>query len=196
LFPVPAHICETEFIEPAVYTFSAKHLVSPFPANEAHRRILWHFAGALPIHRSQYIDSIDEFTGDWRRPKLKSFEQNRGKPSELGIMLGDKGKGVEVLIPSQLFGFGHTSRERIPRNDCLDRYVRIAPLLTCGDQSSADFRIKSNLVVDRLALLRKSTLVLVLCLREESFRSTGHSDRRISSVTVAAVSIIRATSVP
>jgi hypothetical protein len=73
-----------------------------------------HFAGTLAIHRSQYIDSVDEFTGDCRRPELKSFEQNRGKPSELRIMLGDKGKGVEVLIPSQLFGFSHTSREGIP----------------------------------------------------------------------------------
>ena len=41
-------------------------------------------------------------------------------------------------------------------------------MLTCGDQSSADLRIKSNLAVDRLALLRKSALVLVLRLREEA----------------------------
>jgi hypothetical protein len=48
-------------------------------------------------------------------------------------MLGDKGQGVEVLISSQLFGLGHTSRESIPRNDRLDRGVWIAPLLTCSD---------------------------------------------------------------
>ena len=110
-------------------------------------------------------------------------------------MLGDKVEGVDVLIPSQFFGFCHTSREGIPRNDCLDRFVRIAPMLTCGDQSRADLRVKSNLIVDRLALLRKSALVLVFAFVKKlpinrSFRS------RISSVTVAAVSIIKATSVP
>jgi hypothetical protein len=104
---------DTKFIEPALYTFSAEHVVSPFPTNKAHWRILWHLAGTLAIHRSQYIDGVDEFTGNGCGPELKSFEQNRGKPSELRIMLGDKGKGVEVLIPSQLFGFCHTSREGI-----------------------------------------------------------------------------------
>jgi hypothetical protein len=110
-------------------------------------------------------------------------------------MFSDERERIEVLIPREFGRLFHAGRETVPGHDRFDFRKWIAPILPGIDERRTHLRAEPNFIVDRFALLGKARSYLFFDLVKKlpisrSLRST------ISSVSVAAVSIINATSVP
>ena len=131
---------------------AAQHVARPTLPDEADRCGFRQAGHGCAVHLAQHVDSAHQCCCGRRALESKRIKKSRSPTADAGIVLAERLVGIKLFRPRQRRSLRDGLDEAVPGDYRGDRVKSILLVVARRDQSGAEARVETHLLVDGAAI--------------------------------------------